>query len=237
MLSSSCQSQTIRSDNKFTHHLHQLWLEVNNIMRWSLFWIAGSGLGSWSSWWTGRAMGTKRTPGWVNMTSMHHNWFHSSIATTLVHLIAFVRFTLPAWTSVLVYQYHDFAAVRLMHPWRGGDVRGTPKFQYSDSATLQLMQHFVIPATLCNHPLKKSHQVATPIDHPVCVAYCLPLPYHSPFYFCALLLPSYFISISFHILFPILSIFHILLLSLFCDLLLVAMHSVPYVVPLCLGSP
>jgi len=26
-------------------------------------------------------------------------------------------------------------------------------------------------------------------------------------------------------------------LSLFCDRLLVAMHSVPYVVPLCLGSP
>jgi len=90
------------------------------------------------------------------------------------------------------------------------------------------MQHFAIPVTLCDHPPKKSHWVATPIDHPVCVAYCLPLPYCSPFYFCALLLPSYSISISFHILFPILSIFHILPLSLFCDLLLFAMHSVLY---------
>jgi len=116
-------------------------------------------------------------------------------------------------------------------------VRGTPKFQYSDSATLWLMQHFAISATLCNHLPKKSHWVTTPIDHPVRVAYCLPLPHCSPFHFCALLLPSYSISIMLHILFPILSIFHILPLSLFCDLLLVAMHSVPYVVPLCLGSP
>ena len=80
-------------------------------------------------------------------------------------------------------------------PWCA-PVRGTPKFQYSNSATL---------VTLCDHPPKKSHQVATPIDHPVHVTYCLPLPCHSPFYFCALLLPSYSISISFHILFPILS--------------------------------
>jgi len=64
MLSSSCWSQKIQSDDKFAHHLHQLWLEVNNIMRWSLFQIAGSGLGSWSSWWTGRAMGMRRTLGW-----------------------------------------------------------------------------------------------------------------------------------------------------------------------------
>jgi len=155
MLSSSCQSQTIQLDDEFTHHLHQLWLEVNNIMRWSPFWIADSGLGSWSSWWTGRAMGMRRTPGWVNTTSMHHDWFHSSIVTTLVHLITFMQFTLPAWTSVLVYQYHDFATARSMHPWRGGDVSGTPKFQYSDSVTLQLMQHCAIPATLCNHPPKK----------------------------------------------------------------------------------
>ena len=84
------------------------------------------------------------------------------------------------------------------------------------------MLHFAIPATLCNHPPKNLHQVTTPIDHPVCVTYCLPLPYCSPFYFCALLLLSYSISISFHILFPIPSIFHILPLSLFHDLLLVA---------------
>ena len=116
-------------------------------------------------------------------------------------------------------------------------VRGTPKFQYSNSATLQLMWHFVIPATLCDHPPKKSHRVATPIDHPVHVAYCLPLPYRTPFYFYALLLPSYFISNLFYILFPIPSIFRILPLSLFRDPLLVAMHSVPYVVPLHLGSP
>ena len=113
-------------------------------------------------------------------------------------------------------------------------VRGTPKFQYSDSATLVTL---AIPVTLCNCPPKKLHQVTTPIDHPVHVTYCLPLPHCSPFYFYALLLPSYSISISFYILFPILSIFHILPLSLFCDLLLVAVHSVPYVVPLHLGSP
>ena len=114
------------------------------------------------------------------------------------------------------------------------DVRGTPKFQYSDSATHATL---AIPATLCDHPPKKSHRVATPIDHPVCVAYCLPLPCHSPFYFCASLLPSYSTSTLFHILFPILSMFHILPLSLFRDPLLVAMHSVPYVAPLRLGSP
>jgi len=101
----------------------------------------------------------------------------------------------------------------------GGDVRGTPKFHCSNSVTLWLMWHFAILIT----------QYMSHIG--------LPLPCHPPFYFCALLLPSYSISISFHILFPILSIFHILSLSLFCDLLLVAMHSVPYVVPLCLGSP
>jgi len=99
------------------------------------------------------------------------------------------------------------------------------------------MQHFVISVTLCDHPSKKLHQVTAPIDHSVHVTYCLPLPHHSPFYFCALLLPSYSISILFHIWFPILSLFHILPLSLFCDLLLVAMHPVPYVVPLRLGSP
>ena len=97
------------------------------------------------------------------------------------------------------------------------------------------MQHFVIPVTLCNHPPKKSHQVTAPIDHSVHVAHCLPLPHCSPFYFCALLLSSYSISILFHILFPILSVFPILPLSLFHDLLLVAMHSVPYVVPLTWG--
>jgi len=124
-------------------------------------------------------------------------------------------------------------------------VRGTLKFQYSNSATHLKFQYsnfathvtLVIPATLCNHPPKKSHQVAAPIDHSVCAAHCLPLPHQSPFYSCALLLPSYSISILFHILFPILSVFHILPLSLFCDPLLVAMHSVPYVIPLCLGSP
>ena len=104
-------------------------------------------------------------------------------------------------------------------------IRGTPKFQYSNSVTL------------CNHPPKKSHQVATPIDHLVHVAFCRSLPHCSPFYFCALLFPSYSISILFHILFPILFVFHILPLSLFHDLLLVAMHSVPYVAPLRLGSP
>jgi len=36
-------------------------------------------------------------------------------------------------------------------------VRGTPKFQYSNSATLQLMRHFAISATLCNHLPKKLH--------------------------------------------------------------------------------
>ena len=132
-------------------------------------------------------------------------------------------------------------AERVFHQtlWTGAKeaVRGTPKFQYSDSVTLWLMWHFAISATLCNHLPKKSHWVATPIDHPVHVAYCLPLPCRSPFHFCALLLPSYSISIMFHILFPILSICHILPLSLFHDPLLVAMHSVPYVVPLCLGSP
>jgi len=111
-------------------------------------------------------------------------------------------------------------------------VRGTLKFQHSDSAT-----HATLCDSLCDRPPKKLHQVATPIDHPVCAAYGLPLPHHSPFYFCALLLPSYSISISFHILFPILSIFHILPLSLFHDPLLVAMHSVPYVAPLRSGSP
>ena len=99
------------------------------------------------------------------------------------------------------------------------------------------MWHFVIPVTLCNHPPKRLHWVATSIDHLVHVTYCLSLPYHSPFYFCALLLPPYSISILFHILFPTLSVFHILPLSLFHDLLLVAMHFVPYVVPLHLGSP
>ena len=153
----------------------------------------------------------RRTLGWANVMSMHHDWFHSSIVITLVHLITFMWFTLLAWTSMPVYQHHDFAAVRLMHPWRGGDVRGTPKFQSnSNIPTLRLMRHFAIPVTLCDRPPKKSHQVATPIDHPVRVAYCLPLPCHSPFYFCALLLPSYSTSISFHTLFPILSIFHIL---------------------------
>ena len=34
MFSSSCQSQKIQLDDKFTHHLHQLWLEANSIMRW-----------------------------------------------------------------------------------------------------------------------------------------------------------------------------------------------------------
>ena len=92
------------------------------------------------------------------------------------------------------------------------------------------MWHFAIPATLYDHPPKRSHQVAVPIDHSVCVAHCLPLPHCSPFYFCALLLSSYSISILFHILFPILSVFHVLPLSLFCNLLLVAMHSVPYAV-------
>jgi len=130
-------------------------------------------------------MGMRRTLGWVNTMSMHHDWLHSSIMITLVHLITFVGFTFPAWTSMLVYQHHDFTAVRSMHPWRWGDVRGTLKFQYSDSVTL------------CNHPPKKSHQVAAPIDHSVCVTYCLPLPHHSPFYFCALLLSSYSISIYF----------------------------------------
>ena len=113
-------------------------------------------------------------------------------------------------------------------------VRGTLKFQYSNYTTHATL---AIPVTLCNHPPKKLHQVAAPIDHSVHVTHCLPLPHRSPFYFCALLLSSYSISILFHILFPILSVFHILPLSLFCDLLLVAMHSVPYVVPLCLGSP
>jgi len=106
-----------------------------------------------------------------------------------------------------------------------------PSFQLCNSCdTLWFLR-------LCNHPPEKLHQVAAPIDHSVHVTYCLSLPHCSPFYFCALLLPSYSISILFHILFPILSVFHILLLSLFCDPLLVAMHSVPYVVPLCLGSP
>jgi len=113
-------------------------------------------------------------------------------------------------------------------------VRGTLKFQHSDSVTHVTL---AIPATLCNHPPKRSHQVATPIDHSVHVVYCLSLPHRSPFYFGALLLPPYSISILFHILFPILSVFHILPLSLFHDLLLVAMHSVPNVVPLHLGSP
>jgi len=36
---------------------------------------------------------------------------------------------------------NDFATVGSMCPWRGGDVRGTLKFQYSDSAT---------HATLCD---------------------------------------------------------------------------------------
>jgi len=123
---------------------------------------------------------------------------------------------------------------------KGGWCKGNsqiPIFWLCDSATLQLMQYFAISVTLCDHLPKKLHQVTTPIDHPVRVAYCLPLPHHSPFHFCPLLLPSYSISILFHILFPILSIFHILPLSLFCDLLLVAMHTVPYVVPLHLGSP
>jgi len=77
-------------------------------------------------------------------------------------------------------------------------VRGTLKFQHSNSVT---------HVTLCNScdsvqslP-KKLHWVTTPIDHSVCVTYCLSLPHHSPFYFCALLLPSYSISILFHILF------------------------------------
>jgi len=65
----------------------------------------------------------------------------SSLTITLVHLVAFVWFTLPVWTSVPIYQHHDFAAVKSMHPWRGGDVRGTLKFQYSD---------FVTHVTLCN---------------------------------------------------------------------------------------
>jgi len=63
-------------------------------------------------------------------------------------------------------------------------VRGTLKFQYSN------MWHFAIPATLCDHPPKKSHQVTAPIDHSVHVTYCLSLPHCSPFYFYALLLPS-----------------------------------------------
>jgi len=55
----------------------------------------------------------------------------------------------------------------------GNLVRGTLKFQYSDSVTHATL---VIPVTLCDHPPKKSHQVAAPIDHSVCVTHCLPLP-------------------------------------------------------------
>jgi len=125
----------------------------------------------------------------------------------------------------------------IMGTFRISNCKGNSQIPNSNIPTLQLMWHFVIPATLCNHPPKKLHQVTMPIDHSVCVTYCLSLPHCSPFYFHALLLPSYSISILFHILFPILSVFHILPLSLFRDPLLVAMHSVPYVVPLHLGSP
>jgi len=149
----------------------------------------------------------------------------SQILTGTVRVMQAVKYTAQLYTQWVVESL--LLCVKYT-------VRGTLKFQHSDSVT---HAHFAIPVTLCNHPPKKSHQVTTPIDHPVCVAYCLPLPCCSPFYFCALLLPSYSISISFHILFPILSIFYILPLSLFCDLLLVAMHSVPYVVPPCLGIP
>ena len=98
--------------------------------------------------------------------------------------------------SILLFMCRKSSTVP---PLVSAPVRGTPN---SNIPTLQLMRHFAISATLCNHPPKKSHQVTTPIDHPVHVTYCLPLPHHSPFYFCALLLPSYSISISFHILFP-----------------------------------
>jgi len=106
MLSSSYQSQKIQSDNKFTHHLHQLWLEVNNIMRWSLFWLAGSGLWVW-----GELLGEQT---WCQCTVTDFTVLLQSPWCTLSHLCDSLQ---PAWTSVLVYQYPDFTAVGLMHPW------------------------------------------------------------------------------------------------------------------------
>jgi len=86
----------------------------------------------------------------------------------------------------------------IMGTFRISNCKGNSQIPNSNIPTLQLMWHFVIPATLCNHPPKKLHQVTMPIDHSVCVTYCLSLPHCSPFYFHALLLPSYSISILFH---------------------------------------
>jgi len=57
---------------------------------------------------------------------------------------------------------------------KGGWCKGNSQIQYSNSATHVTL---VIPVTLCNHPSKKSHQVAAPIDHSVCVTHCLPFPF------------------------------------------------------------
>jgi len=78
--------------------------------------------------WNWHFMGMKRILGWMNMMWVHHGWFHSSITIIWAHLIAFIWFTSTAWASELASPSHDSSAFRLMHPQRGGNVKGTPTF-------------------------------------------------------------------------------------------------------------
>jgi len=103
------------------------------------------------------------------------------------------------------------------------------------------------PATSCN-TLQFSAIIYTKVtvscttDGPLSMCHILLTlitPSPIPFLCCSIAIPMPFHSIStlFHLQFPMSSIFHIPLLSPFCDLLLVARLSDPYVVALHLGSP
>jgi len=90
-------SQKIQSGNKFAHHLTLTGMEENPIMRWSIIREdLASGLRERRSWWTGRARGMRRTPGWqwtrvnapvIDFTFYRTHLVHSShLGDSLCHM-------------------------------------------------------------------------------------------------------------------------------------------------------
>ena len=87
----------------------------------------------------------RRTHGWVIVTWVHHDWFCSSTAITLVPLTAFVHWTLDGWA----FDHHLGTLGRRTH--RGGVMSGELLFRLLILLT-PLQYHLWLSNTL-NMPL------------------------------------------------------------------------------------